>query len=206
MTEIRYRPMSLDDLGAVPISHMGSEAEVRRRIETIGSAAILAFEGDRHIGQLQFRAFEPGARSANGLSDPLYWMDFAGHEPIVEDRSLAVFCYHVGQLDDTEARDDRYMGRGIGLRLLDELIDWARRHEVASIVAKATPPHRPVMSFMGGQPLPAYEERGFETQSTWVDHDVAAVVLERELAGADELPDAATVGCCVLSLRRGRAG
>lgn len=201
VADITYRPMTSDDIGSVPIGHMGSEAEVRARIDTIGSAALLAFDGDQHVGQLQFRVFEAGVRSPNSLWDPLYWMDFAEHQPTVPDRSLAVFCYHVGQLDDTDERDTNYMGRGIGLRLLDELIDWAHRGDFGAIVAKAAPSNRAVMAFMGGQPREGYEQRGFQTVSTWADEDLAQVVRERELVTEGDLSMTATVGCCVLRLR-----
>lgn len=202
MSVITYRPMTAADIGSVPIGHMGTDDEVRLRVEALGSAAMLAFDGSRHVGQLQFRLFEPGVRSPDGLWDPLYWMDFTGAEPspTVPDRSLALFCYHVGQLDDSDDRDQAYMGRGIGLRLLDELVEWARGEDFGAIVAKATPPIRSVMAFMGGQPRSGYEDRGFETVATWLDDDLARVVTERELVSASELPAAATVACCVLPL------
>lgn len=31
----------------------------------------------------------------------------------------------MGQLDDSDHRNPAYLGRGIGLRLLDELVGWA---------------------------------------------------------------------------------
>jgi hypothetical protein len=198
---LTYRMMTAEDVGRIPIAHMGTADEVTARIAALGSSAVLVFDGDRHVGQLQFRAHEPGLRSPNGLWDPLYWMDFGTHEPNVPDGSLTVCCYHVGQLDESEERAARYLGRGIGLRLLDELLAWARRRDVPAVVAKATPPQRPVMGFMGGQPAPAYEARGFTTTASWVDDQLAEVVVERGLADEADLPGAATVGCCVLELR-----
>ncbi|MDA3038337.1 MAG: GNAT family N-acetyltransferase [Actinomycetota bacterium] len=206
MTAISYRLMRAADLGSVPIGHMGTEGEVMDRIAAMGSAAVLAFDGDRHVGQLQFRAYQPGVRSPDSLWDPLYWMDFAGHHLGVPDRSLAVFCYHVGQLDESDDRDPAYLGRGIGLRLLDELVAWAAASGFGGIVAKATPSSRPIMGFTGGQPPSAYEERGFITGSSWVDEDLAAVVGERELAPAGELPAAATLAACVLTFGDGGNG
>jgi GNAT superfamily N-acetyltransferase len=203
MPAIRYRLMTAADIGSVPIGHMGTEDEVRDRIAALGSAAVLAFDGDRHVAQLQFRAYEPGVRSPDGLWDPLYWMDFAGRDLPVPDGSLAVFCYHVGQLDESDDRDPAYLGRGIGLQLLDEFVAWAARAGFGGIVAKATPASRPVMGFMGGQPAAAYGERGFVTGPSWVDDDLATVVRDRELASAGELPAAATVAACVLDLGDG---
>lgn len=205
MTTLRYRLMTAADIGSVPIGHMGTEDEVGDRIAALGSAAVLAFDGDRHVAQLQFRAYQPGVLSPDGLWDPLYWMDFTGQHLALPDRSLAVFCYHVGQLDESDDRDPRYFGRGIGLQLLDELVGWATGAGFGGIVAKATPANRPVMAFMGGQPPGAYEERGFITGPSWVDDDLAAVVRQRNLAPAEELPAAATVAACVLDLHNGES-
>jgi GNAT superfamily N-acetyltransferase len=198
---IECRPMARSDLGLVPIGHQGDADEVAQRIETLGSSAILAFDGTAHVGQLQFRAHEPGTRSPNGLHDPLYWGDFGGYEPTLPTGTLAVFCYHVGQLDDTDARDARYQGRGIGAQLLDTLLAWADTRGVPAVVAKAVPPHRPVMAFMGGQPPSVYAERGFDTVASWVDPDLRAIVARDGLnPHGVSLEDASRVACCVRRL------
>ena len=195
---ISFRPMTAADVGVVPISHQGEPDEVRQRIAQLGSSAMLTFDGTQHIGQLQFRRYEPDIRSPNGLWDPLYWADFAGHAPTLPAHTLAVFCYHVGQLDDTDARDPRYQGRGLGLRLLDHFLDWAAQSGFAAVVAKAVPPHRPVMLFMGGQPVSVYQARGFETVTSWVDPELRSVVEDRGLApDGINLDDVARVSCCV---------
>ena len=185
------------DIGSVPMGCMGSVEEVRERIRSLGSAAILGFDGDQHVAQLQFRSFIPDTRSRNTLWDPLYWMDF-GEEAVGATDALAVFCYHVGQLDDSDNRDPTYMGRGIGLQLLDEFLCWAHGTEASAVVAKATPAARSVMAFMGGQPKAAYEGRGFRTVSSWCDDELAGVVIDSGLVEVEDLPDAATVACCVL--------
>lgn len=190
--------MVAGDLGRVPIGHQGDADEVGRRIEALGSSAILAFDGDTHVGQLQFREHRPGVRSPSGLHEPLYWDDFDDHEPPLPAGTLAVFCYHVGQLDDTEARDARYQGRGIGTQLLDTFLGWADARGVPAVVAKGVPAHRSVMAWIGGQPASVYERRGFETVTSWVDPELRAVVARRGLApeGVD-LDEAARVACCV---------
>src|SRR5215510_13864124 len=153
---ISFRLMTAADVGVIPISHQGDAAAVRKRIADLGASAMLAFDGDQHVGQLQFRRYEPGMRSPKGLWDPLYWADFADHAPKLPARTLAIFCYHVGQRDDTDDRDAQYQGRGLGLRLLDHFLDWARQTSFAAVVAKAVPAVRPVMLFMGGQPSSVY--------------------------------------------------
>ena len=52
---IHYRLMTAADVGRVLILHQGTVAEVLERITAIGSSAMLAFDGDKHVGQLQFR-------------------------------------------------------------------------------------------------------------------------------------------------------
>ena len=201
---VTYRAMAASDVGSVPVGCMGEPDELAERLASLGSAAILAFDGDRHVGQLQFRQYIGGQRSPNSIWDPLYWMDFDGHAPALPPGTISVFCYHVGQLDDTDDRDSRYFGQGIGARLLDHLLEWAADSGAAAVVAKASPSLRPVMGFMGGQPVEVYEERGFEVVAGWSDPDLAEAVVERGLATAEQLPAAATVSCCVLNLSGSR--
>ena len=200
---ITYRAMVLSDIGSVPVGCMGELDELEARIAGLGSAAILAFDGDRHIGQLQFRRYVEGQRSPHSIWDPAYWMDFDGRAPTLPEGTISVFCYHVGQLDDTDERDSRCFGRGIGAGLLDRLLAWAASTDIGAVVAKATPSLRPVMGFMGGQPVEVYEERGFQIVASWSDPDLAEAVVERGLATHDQLPAASTVSCCVLSLSQG---
>src|SRR5271170_2831570 len=195
---IWLHPMTAADIGQVPITHQGEPDEVLGRIADLGSSAILAFDGNRHVGQLQFRRYRPGVRSPRGLWDPLYWGDFAGHAPDLPSDTLAIFCYHVGQLDETEARDPRYQGRGLGSRLLDYFLNWVVQSGFAAVVAKAVPDSRSVMAFMGGQPARVYQARGFEIAGSWIDYDLRTVVDEKGLAvNAGNLDDAARVTCCV---------
>lgn len=199
---IDYRLMTREDIDRVPIDCQGGRDALVQRIDELGSAAVLGFDGERHVAQLQFRRYAPALRSPDGLWDPLYWGDFGEHAPALPVNSLAVFCYHVGQLEPGEAREPRYQGRGIGLAMLDCLIDWACQSGFEALVAKCTPPFRPVMAFMGGQPADAYRERGFELHASWVDAQLRAVVHEKALLppGADA-DEAARVGCCVRRLR-----
>lgn len=195
---LELRMMTAADVGTVPIGHQGDADQVRRRIEDLGSSAVLAFDDDRHVAQLQFRQYRAGQRSPTGLDEPLYWMDFEGHAPPLPEHTIAVFCYHVGQTDDTDARDPRYWGRGLGVQLLDVLVGWAA-DEGYAIVAKGVPAARPVMTFLGGQPASVYESRGFTTTATWVDQELRAVVERDHLAPTTEattLDDHARVACC----------
>lgn len=198
---IRYRALVADDLDHVPLNCQGAPEAVRARLADLGATAILAFDAEQHIGQLQFRRYDPLLRTPNGLWDPLYWGDFGEHAPVMPRDTLAIFCFHVGQLDATDARDGRYQNRGIGLGLLDALIAWARKNNYAALIAKHTPALPAVMGFMGGMSAPRYEQLGFRCLSSWVDAQLRDVVQQRGLIGPnDDIDQAATVGCCVLEL------
>jgi hypothetical protein len=71
---ILYRPMLESDVGSVPIACQGNPDQVRDRIAHLGSSAVLAFDEGQHVGQLQFRRYEAGTRSPNGVWDPLCWL------------------------------------------------------------------------------------------------------------------------------------
>ncbi|MCY4480708.1 MAG: GNAT family N-acetyltransferase [Rhodospirillales bacterium] len=199
-----FRLMTADDVGRVPIGCQGDEAALRSRIADVGSAAVLAFDGAQHVAQLQFRRYDQTCRSPNGLWDPLYWGEFGDTAPALPTNSLSIFCYHVGQLDDSERRDARYQGRGLGVALLDYLLEWAAGAGFAAIAAKATPPQRAVMGFMGGQPTDIYEARGFEVSASWIDRQLLDVVHEKALLPEGTAPDvAARVSLCVKFLASG---
>ena len=195
---IHFRTMVVDDIGTVPIGHQGDQDEVKTRIRDLGSSAILAFDGNQHIGQLQFRRYAADTRSPKGLWHPLYWGEFGNDAPSLPDRTLSIFCYHVGQMDESDNRDARYQGRGIGLQLLDHFLDWAEHAGFEAIIAKAIPAPRAVMSFMGGQSVKTYTERGFEVFSNVVDQELRTSVREKQLVSADaDCDTAALISGCV---------
>ena len=199
--DIRYRPMVASDVGPVPEDCHGSREALLGRIEDLGGAAMLAFDGEQHVAQLQFRRYDPMCRSAKGIWQPDYWGDFGEHAPELPEASVNIFCYHVGQLSAGEERCPDYQGRGIGLALLDHFLDWAASREFAGVVAKFTPDDRAVMGFMGGQPATAYTARGFEVVSSWVDQQLSTAVVERKIVPADSDPEVvARVGVCVKPL------
>jgi hypothetical protein len=207
---LHYRLMTEEDVSKVPLSCQGTRDEVLERILKLGASAMLVFEGDVHIGQLQFRPYVADTVSPKGLYESLFWMDFKGHAPALPEKTLALFCYHVGQLDDTEKRDARYFGRGIGVTLLDETIAWAISQGFEAIVAKGCPDFKPIVEFMGGMPASLYQTRKFHVASTYQDHDLRATIAEmlagkfgeekqKDLAGID-LDKACEVSVCVRML------
>jgi GNAT superfamily N-acetyltransferase len=202
LNQISFRPMTVDDLGTVPLDCHGRPTELLGRLGALGAAAILAFDGAQHVAQLQFRRHQPNQRSAAGMFSPDYWGDFEGRAPNLPVQTLCVYCYHVGQLTDGMARDARYQGHGLGLALLDELIAWARSQRFEAIVAKAVPADKRVSRYMGGQSEQAYLSRGFKRLDRWIDHDVHDALVERGVIGRDSDPEAtAGMSLCVLDLK-----
>ena len=217
-SEFRYRLLERADLEQVPLSCQGTPEQVVERIAEIGSSAMLAFEGDRHVGQLQFRPYLPGTVSPDGINDPLYWMDFGEHAPPLPERTLALFCFHVGQLESGSAREPQYFGRGMGTELLDATLEWAGKSGFRAVVAKATPATWPIPQFMGGMPAGVYASRGFEQAASYQEADLRRGLdgvlegrygsqwqdglrkLVREGANLDAL---ATATLCILRLESG---
>ena len=127
-------------------------------------------------------------------------------------KTLALFCYHVGQLDDTDARDARYFGRGIGARLLDEAVAWARNAGFAAIVAKGLTSLRPVIEYMGGLSAAAYAEHHFVDAARYHDPGLRAALgemlegrygearqtaLRKTVEAGADLDEAAQIAVCV---------
>lgn len=161
---------------------------------------MLVFDGGMHAGQLQFRPYVPDTVSPQGLHHPLYWMDFAGHAPPLPARTLSLFCYHVGQTDNTQNRDARYFGRGIGLRLLDKTLAWAQAAGFDAVVAKGCPEYAQVIRFMGGMPVSVYRNKGFTVAASYGDEELRGVVEALKIsAGAAE---AAQISVCVRRFTR----
>jgi GNAT superfamily N-acetyltransferase len=156
---------------------------------------MLVFDGQKHIGQLQFRPYVPDTVSPQGLHHPLYWMDFQGQAPALPAKTLALFCYHVGQTDNSQARDSRYFGKGIGMRLLNETLKWAKDAGFEAVVAKGCPGYRSIIEYMGGMPTEVYQEQGFKIKATYIDLELRTVV--ETLAGDWDPNKASEVGICV---------
>jgi hypothetical protein len=156
---------------------------------------MLAFDGPKHIGQLQFRPYVPDTVSPQGLHHPLYWMDFQGRAPVLPEKTLSLFCYHVGQTDNTQARDSHYFGKGIGLRLLNETLRWAEEAGFEAVIAKGCPGYRSIIEYMGGMPTDVYREQGFLITATYLDQELKAVV--ESMAEEWDPDQASKVGICV---------
>jgi len=186
------------DIGQVPMDCFGASDAVRARIVDIGAAAMLALEDGKHVAQLQFRRHAPILRSPSSIWHPDYWGDFGTTQPVLPTNTLGLFCFHVGQLTDGTERAPAYQGRGLGLAMLDQTLQWANARGFEAVVAKCTPANPAVMRFMGGLPRRAYEERGFSYVAGWVEPELHRALIERSLVPASSPPEeVATVGMVV---------
>jgi hypothetical protein len=152
---------------------------------------MMVFDGPVHVGQLQFRSYMPDTVSPNGIMDPLYWMDFRGHAPRLSEKTIALFCFHVGQIDNTPARDSHYFGRGIGISLLRNTMAWAKDAGFEALIAKGCPGYRPVIEFMGGLPAEVYEKEGFEIAASYIDSDLRQAFEEMPQGSSSDNPGTA---------------
>lgn len=57
--DIQCRPMRVSDYGVVEIQHWISVDQVKEYIEHQGIASILAFSGQRYLGQLYLQEYDP---------------------------------------------------------------------------------------------------------------------------------------------------
>lgn len=203
IVQIDYRPMEANDVGTYPIGCQGEADVVRARINDLSASAILAFDGSKHVGQLHFRRFDAELRAPNGIWTPDYWGDFGDNAPDPGQNALSIFCYHVGQTDESDDRDEQYFGQGIGGGLLDFFLKWAEQKGFDAVVAKATPEARPVMTMMGGQPASVYLEHGFKIASEWIDDQLREVVVDRGLVQPDaDVRESCRISCCVKEFSR----
>ena len=176
-SNFQYRLFTARDIDRLPTRCQGEPDEIRDRISRIGASAMMVFDGQKHIGQLQFRPYIPNTVSPAGLYDPLYWMDFQSYAPSDLSRNtLALFCYHVGQTDNTQDRDPHYFGKGIGLNLLGNTLEWAESAAFEAVIAKGCPGYRPIIEFMGGMPSDVYRKRGFKIAAVYVDQELKSIV------------------------------
>jgi hypothetical protein len=182
--------MEPEDFGAVECLHWRSADEVRAYIEEQGIASMLAFDGERCVGQLYLKAYEPGFREPGGWAGNRPWSDFTLAEPLpVSGRHLTLGCYHVGRLADGSHDPSRW-GRGIAGTLLETTIEWQRRQqEVDGLLAWGLVPGSRALLEWGGQlPYTRYLESGFQEIAKVRDPRLEPFLEGVDTAGAREDP------------------
>jgi GNAT superfamily N-acetyltransferase len=156
--------MKVNDYGAVECEHWASAGQVREYIERQGMGSMLAFDGQRYVGQLYLQEYDPDFSELGGWTGHRPWADFRVAEPLdIDGRFLTLGCYHVGWMPDGY-RDRSLRGRGIGTALLRAVIDWCTgQGAIRGLLSWALVPGCKGLLEMAGQmPHDVYRRHGFQ--------------------------------------------
>jgi GNAT superfamily N-acetyltransferase len=155
--------MRVSDFRVVECAHWESAEQVLDFAEMQGIASMLAFEGERYLGQLYLQEYDPQFRDPIGWEGHRPWADFHLAEPLgLEGRFLTLGCYHVGWMPD-DSRDTSLYGKGIGTALLGAVVQWYQSQTVIDgLLTWALPPERRQLLVWAGQmPFTLYRRFGF---------------------------------------------
>ena len=177
---ITIRPIESAELDRIVLRCWPPRETLDRLFRDQGTIGMAAWEGDRNVAQLhcyrvtapdgkEWKAAEDGPMGANWWteSDRLFegWGQWG---PLKAELGLSGpiwchACFHVGRtLDDPEANDPRYLGRGIGTALCKASVRWAREHGHVAVVAPGSPHDVPEFtSWYGHLPWTTYAGLGF---------------------------------------------
>jgi GNAT superfamily N-acetyltransferase len=161
--DIWCRPMEVRDYGVVETQHWTSADQVEEYIERQGIASMLAFSGQRYLGQLYLQEYDSKFSEPGGWTGHRPWADFQVAEPLgLGGRLLTLGCYHVGWMPDG-SRDRSLWGRGIGTALLEAVIEWYRvQTAIDGLVSWALVPGcKGLLQWAGQLPYTVYQNHGF---------------------------------------------
>ncbi len=161
--DIRCRPMRVSDYGVVESQHWVSADQVAEYVERQGIASMLAFVGQKYVGQLYLKEYDPEFREPGGWTGHRCWADFQVAELLgLGGRLLTLGCYHVGGMPDN-SRDRSLWGRGIGTALLEAVIEWYRgQAAINGLISWALVPGcGQLLQGAGQMPYTVYQEYGF---------------------------------------------
>ena len=140
---------------------------LRKLIQTYGTCAIVARDGDQVVGQLRFYPKVVCAMNAGylclqqdqpaGPADGFADRDFP--EPAsIEDKTLSVHCMMTGSSQQAE---NPYQRKGIGTRMAETLIQWARANGWEHIEADAFEDIPLIYEITGSAGYTFWEKLGF---------------------------------------------
>ena len=161
--DIQCRPMRVSDYGVIETQHWTSVDQVAEYVERQGIASMLAFAGQQYVGQLYLKEYDPEFSEPGGWTGERPWADFQIAEPLdLHGRLLTLGCYHVGGLPDG-SRDRSLWGRGIGMALLEAVIEWHRAQTaIGGLMSWALVPGcGQLLQWAGQMPYTVYQQRGF---------------------------------------------
>ena len=157
------RPITLIDFGIVECAHWESSEQVHKYIEAQGIASMLAFDGERYLGQLYLQEYDPGFCEPGGWVGERPWADFRVAEPLgLKGRFLTLGCFHVGWMPDNTKHDALY-GHGIGSALLWAVVEWFRGQRIFDglLTWALVPGSHSLLQMAGQMPYTVYERFGF---------------------------------------------
>ena len=160
-------PLSCKTIDAWPHYRDRNEPLLRKLIQTYGTCAIVASDGDQVVGQLRFYpkvvlAMNGGwlclqQNSPFGPADGFVDSDFP--EPAaIEDKTLSVHCMMTGSSQQDE---NPYQRKGIGTRMVRTLIQWAGANDWEHIEADAFEEIPLVYEITGSAGYTFWEKLGF---------------------------------------------
>ena len=152
---------------------------LRKLIQTYGTCAMLARDGDQVVGQLRFypqailSMEEAGMLCLQqdfpaGCTERLVEKRFPPLEEI-EDKTLVVHCMMTGS---PQQRENPYQRKGIGTRLANALIAWAGERGWEQIEAGAFEDLPILYAFTGGAGKGFWERLGFRVVATRIEPEL----------------------------------
>lgn len=184
---ITVLPIRREQFEAIPLRCWPEERGVLEALfesqETLG---IAAWEGDSCVAQLHCYRLESAQSDCPHWPSRSNWwsrrwrgvLQSAQPQP-VNGPLWCLACFHVGRTLESVAGDDepepRYMGRGIGTRMLMAALEWAMGGDYGAVIAPGAPPAIPAYAeWAGHMPRSLYEKLGFRSVAT--EPDVAGWV------------------------------
>lgn len=152
-------------------------ALLEKLIQTYGSCAVIAMDGDRIVGQLRFYPKTLRVPSAhgtglcmqqvfpNGPADDMAARDFPPLDQM-SDKTLLVHCLMTGS---PSQKDNPYQRKGIGSRMVRTLTDWARKRGWTAIEANAYADLPSLYAVTGQAGKAFWEKLGFRVVEAGVE-------------------------------------
>jgi len=186
--EIRCRPMRVSDYGVVESEHWTSADQVAEYAEHQGIASMLAFAGQRCVGQLYLQEYDPAFIEPGGWIGHRPWANFQVAEPLgLHGRYLTLGCYHVGWRPDN-SKDESLWGQGIGTALLEAVIEWYRdQADIDGLMSWALVTGcKGLLQWAGQMPYTVYQRHGFQEIKRLADTRLAEDVADIDPEEAQE--------------------
>ena len=172
-------PVPLDSASlAIPeVLQDAVEMFLRVMINRYGSCAVLVLDGDYIVGVLWFHPDIIKEKLGEGHTpciqeehnvEAIANLDLESLPSMEDlpDKSLRIECMMlVHEYDKSKVKTD-YTGRGIGRRMVETLIEWAKDNGWKRIMARAIPDIKPLLLWKGSYSVERYRALGFRVIAT----------------------------------------